>query len=47
MLLTKVNIDHYWLGLVLLVSIVQYSIAAFNVTGNPEVNLYAITVLSL
>ena len=35
----------YWLGLVLLVSIVQYSISAFNVTGNPAVNLYAIIVL--
>ena len=35
----------YWLGLVLLVSIMQYSITAFNVTGNPAVNLYAIIVL--
>lgn len=35
----------YWLGLLLLISIVQYSISAFNVNGNPAANLYAIIVL--
>ena len=35
----------YWLGLLLLISIVQYSISAFNVNGNPAANLYAIILL--
>ena len=35
----------YWPGLLLLISMVQYFISAFNVNGNPEVNLYSIIVL--
>ena len=35
----------YWPGLLLLISMVQYFISAFNVNGNPAVNLYSIIVL--
>ena len=35
----------YWPGLLLLVSMMQYFISAFNVTGDPTVNVFAIIVL--
>ena len=35
----------YWPGLLLLISMVQYFISAFNVTRNPDINLFAMIVL--
>ena len=35
----------YWPGLLLLISIVQYFISAFNTTGNPAVNLFVVIIL--
>ena len=35
----------YWPGLLLVVSVVQYFISAFNTTGNPTVNLFAVVIL--
>ena len=38
----------YWPGLLLFINIIQYFISAFNTTGNPAVNLFAvITVLTV
>ena len=36
----------YWPGLLLLISMVQYFISAFNTTGNPAVNLFAVVILT-
>ena len=35
----------YWPGLLLLISMVQYFIFAFNTTGNPAVNLFGVIIL--
>ena len=35
----------YWPGLLLLISVVQYFISAFNIIGNPAVNLFAVIIL--
>ena len=35
----------YWPGLLLLISMVQYFISAFNITGNPAVNLFTVVIL--
>ena len=35
----------YWLGLLLLVSMIQYFVSGFTITGNPAISLFSIIIL--